>query len=957
MLPLARLLVQRRSAALWVALVVLLTVVAGAIGSQVRHEDDLLAFLPRDNPDIARFRDINERFGGLDVAIVGVELAQPYTRAELAAMAALTNDLSTMGGLDYVLSVTSVDDFSPDPMGGIRTAKLIEALPEDDAQLEAVRALVSSREHVVGTLVSADGAALALYAFPAFGADQRALAGQIQARAAAAFPGATLHLTGAPFVSSYIYDTTQADMRRLTPWAVAAIVLVLLVAFRDLRSVLLGLFSAGAGIAVVQAVMVLTGTPVNVVLSAMPVILFAVGSAYGIHVLARYSAYASALPLEAAVIKTITHTGPVVLTAGLTTALGLGSFVMMDLGPLRQFGLLCALGVSVAVGLSLTFVPAVIVLLRLKPRPVGAGGADVALARMSAWVVRRRVPVLVVLCGIGGMGAIFAAQVDDRLDQAAFYDPGSPPDAADAFMRRAFGGSTFVQIEITGDLRDPYVLRSVQQLADRLSLRPGVHRVQQVGDVVASLSEAMEGQPRLPDRADKAGLLFGLLTGNPAVRQLVSPELDRALMHVRLSAKDIDETEATLADIERIVAEEAVQRWRVVPIGGDRSADPPEATAARDQLVIDRLRAVLRGYGAPEAEVLRPLIAAPAPAPTPAQVSIRLGRWLSSEESPAPLPPQQAALVAAALLSLQEGHQEDDRAEAIAGALGATRDDPRVGDLSWATEIPLQEARRDAGIAAQAAALLDALPALSGRPAPHTAAAERLELAVGAALLERGLDAIAVADPKGEGQLSLSVSGTPLLHRGLSQSTRENQQRSLVLALGLVAVVLAWRFRSLSAGLLALAPTGLSLLLVYGGMGLLHIRLDIGTAMLASIVIGAGVDYAVHLMSAWSAAPEETVGAGAARAGARTGSAILINAIAVAAGFFVLTLGEARPLKNVGALTSAAMLVAAGCTLVVVPALARRRRYDPQVDADDPADPPSLRAAAAAPAPTQEPTP
>ncbi len=957
MLPLARLLVQRRSAALWVALVVLLTAVAGAIGAQVRHEDDLLAFLPRDNPDIARFRDINERFGGLDVAIVGVELAQPYTRDDLASMAVLTNDLSTMGGLDYVLSLTSVDDFSPDPMGGIRTAKLIAALPADDAQLQAVRALVSSREHVVGTLVSADGAALALYAFPAFGADQRALAGQIQARAAAAFPGARLHLTGAPFVSSYIYDTTQADMRRLTPWAVAAIVLVLLVAFRDLRSVLLGLFSAGAGIAVVQAVMVLTDTPVNVVLSAMPVILFAVGSAYGIHMLARYSVYAVDLPLEAAVIKTITHTGPVVLTAGLTTALGLGSFVMMDLEPLRQFGLLCALGVSVAVGLSLTFVPAVIVLLRLKPRQVGAGGADALFARLSASVVEHRRLTLVVLAGIALLGAFFAAKVDDRLDQAAFYDPGSPPAEADLFMRRAFGGSTFVQIEITGDLRDPHVLRSVQQLADRLSLRPGVHRVQQVGDVVASLSEAMEGQPRLPDRADKAGLLFGLLTGNPAVRQLVSPELDRALMHVRLSAKDIDETEATLADIERIVAEEAVQRWRVVPLAGDRSADPPEATAARDQLVMDRLRAVLRAYGAPEAEALRPLLTAPAPAPTPAQVAARLERWLQSDESPAPLAAAEAAPVASALIALPGGHAEGDRAEAIAGALGAPPDDPRVTDLSWAAEIPLEEARRDAAIAARAEALIGALTSLQGLPEGSTAAAQRLELAVGAALLDLELDAVAVADPQGDGQLSLAVSGTPLLHRGLSQSTRENQRSSLKWALSLVAAVLVLRFRAKSAGLLALAPMGLSLLIIYGGMGLLHIRLDLGTAMLASIVIGVGVDYAVHLMSAWSAGPDEPLSAGAARAGARTGAAILINAVAVAAGFFVLTLGEARPLKNVGGLTSAAMLVAAGCTLVVVPALARRRRYDPEVDTDDPADPPLLRAAAAAPAPTLEPTP
>ena len=44
----------------------------------------------------------------------------------------------------------------------------------------------------------------------------------------------------------------------------------------------------------------------------------------------------------------------------------------------------------------------------------------------------------------------------------------------------------------------------------------------------------------------------------------------------------------------------------------------------------------------------------------------------------------------------------------------------------------------------------------------------------------------------------------------------------------------------------------------------------------------------------------------------------------------VLTLGEARPLQNVGSLTAAAMLVSALVTYVLIPALARKHRYRPQ---------------------------
>ena len=141
---------------------------------------------------------------------------------------------------------------------------------------------------------------------------------------------------------------------------------------------------------------------------------------------------------------------------------------------------------------------------------------------------------------------------------------------------------------------------------------------------------------------------------------------------------------------------------------------------------------------------------------------------------------------------------------------------------------------------------------------------------------------------------------------------------------------MAMLFRSLWSGLLVATPTMLTLLVIYGGMGLLGIRLDIGTSMLASLILGAGVDYAVHLVAAWHAPPGEALVAGAARAADRTGPAIWTNAIMVGAGFFVLTLGEARPLQNVGGLTAAAMITAALATFLVHPGARAQARLQPQ---------------------------
>ena len=78
--------------------------------------------------------------------------------------------------------------------------------------------------------------------------------------------------------------------------------------------------------------------------------------------------------------------------------------------------------------------------------------------------------------------------------------------------------------------------------------------------------------------------------------------------------------------------------------------------------------------------------------------------------------------------------------------------------------------------------------------------------------------------------------------------------------MGLVLVIVLVLYRSLTSALLAMAPVSLTLLVVYGGMGLLGVHLDIGTSMLASLTTGAGVDYALHLLAAWKGPPGEGPG-------------------------------------------------------------------------------------------------
>jgi predicted RND superfamily exporter protein len=199
---------------------------------------------------------------------------------------------------------------------------------------------------------------------------------------------------------------------------------------------------------------------------------------------------------------------------------------------------------------------------------------------------------------------------------------------------------------------------------------------------------------------------------------------------------------------------------------------------------------------------------------------------------------------------------------------------------------------------------------------------------LGHALLDLDLPYAGLPTTAGGKPLEATVTGLPVLYRGLSDSVFNNQWNSLWFALVLVVVLKALLFRSLSTGILSSIPTLVTLVLVYGGMGLLGVRLDIGTSMLASLIIGAGDDYAVQYLWSW-VSPAGSLDEAARTAARENGAGIWTNALMVAIGFFVLTLGDARPLQNVGGLTAIAMVAAAIATFTLCPLLARRARYAP----------------------------
>jgi uncharacterized protein len=114
----ARLVTRKRAARVIVGAVAVLAAVSLQLSLQVEHDDDLLAFLPKGNAEVETFYGVNKRFGGLDLALVGLETDDVFAPEFIRGLDATTRSLEELSGLAHVVSLSNVEDFSPDAEGG-----------------------------------------------------------------------------------------------------------------------------------------------------------------------------------------------------------------------------------------------------------------------------------------------------------------------------------------------------------------------------------------------------------------------------------------------------------------------------------------------------------------------------------------------------------------------------------------------------------------------------------------------------------------------------------------------------------------------------------------------------------------------------------------------------------------------------------------------------------------------
>ncbi len=141
-----------------------------------------------------------------------------------------------------------------------------------------------------------------------------------------------------------------------------------------------------------------------------------------------------------------------------------------------------------------------------------------------------------------------------------------------------------------------------------------------------------------------------------------------------------------------------------------------------------------------------------------------------------------------------------------------------------------------------------------------------------------------------------------------------------------VFILMTILFRSALWGLLSMVPLTVTIVAIYGAVGLIGKSYDMPVAVLSSLSLGLAVDFAIHFLARSRRYYEQRPGPWKAAVPAVFGEparAITRNIIVIATGFTPLLLAPLVPYKTVGVLLATILLVSGVTTLFILPALIR----------------------------------
>ncbi len=547
------------------ALAVLQIVDARSGTPRLELDPSIDRLLPDEDEDRRFYDRVRRIFGSDETLVVALVADDLFTAENLRRVARISRRLATLPAVQRVVSLDNALHIRSQ-RGDLLIEPFIETVPEDPAALARIRREALDNPIYAGNLVSRDGRAAAIVVYLR-DMPERELLGldidrQVLRIAREESGDAQVWLAGGLYLKAETGRLMMRDLSRTLPLAALVVVAVALVCFRSLAGVLVPVGTTLLALVWTLGIASALGHSLNLVTAVAPSIVLVVGFAYAVHVVCEYEDVlredrSSGSPVSVALRQIAL---PVALT-GATTAVGFLSLATSPLSAVRQFGLLCTLGVAATLVASLSFAPAVLAQLpRRRARPPSAASRrfDALAERVARFDTTRRIPILVAAALVAALAAWGSGHIRVSSDFLRDFPPTSEVRRnVEAVNRNLEGGNTFyvvLEARERDAFKEPENLRSIRELQRWLEARAEIGGTTSHVDYLMLIHRGFnDNDPAFLTIPDSRRLVTQLLFfgANEEIERFVDAAYQTAAIAVRSTVFDSGE----LADlVERVEA-------------------------------------------------------------------------------------------------------------------------------------------------------------------------------------------------------------------------------------------------------------------------------------------------------------------------------------------------------------------------------------------------------------------
>jgi len=418
----------------WLLLAGMVLAVGAAVaGRGLQLDRSIEHMFADDDPILKPYRELQQTFGQHEIVLAVYSEPQLSSDAGLERVGRLSKQIGEVPGV--VAAVSLLDppgaaDFENEGRGA-RLREVFSGYTHNDA-LDAVAIICLLKRP------TADD--------PPRGETLRQLRELMEEH-----PGGTI--VGEPVLVDEAFELLEADGWWLNTWCTVLLMLTIFICFRSLRWLLLPLVVVQMTLALTRGTLVLLGLQLSMVSSMLSAIVTVVGVAAVVHVIVRFR---DAQSQGRAPASALLQAGQILVApiffACLTDAAGFAALMTSGVGPVKDFGLMMAIGSLMVLVSVLLVTPAIVLVGRHRATsllPSDGETLQQALQHLLDWSTRRA-RLLAVLIGLMTIGAgIGSTQLVRETDFTRNFREDSHLVSGYQFVEDKFGGAGVWDILVT----------------------------------------------------------------------------------------------------------------------------------------------------------------------------------------------------------------------------------------------------------------------------------------------------------------------------------------------------------------------------------------------------------------------------------------------------------------------------------------------------------------------------